>query len=64
VSLRRVGIRGVNLHMPASRVRVDMTIGEADPDDYDGLLSPGGFIRRDLLRQSAPAREFVRVRYE
>ena len=60
VSLRRGRIRGVNLHMPASRVRVDKTVGQADPGDYDGLLLPGGFINPDLLRQSAPAREFVR----
>src|SRR3954453_11712115 len=61
VSLRHGRIRGVNLHMPVSRVRVDKTIGEADPGDYDGLLLPGGFINPDLLRQSAPAREFVRA---
>jgi protease I len=61
VSLRRGRIRGVNLHMPATRVRVDKTIEEADPGDYDGLLLPGGFINPDLLRQSAPAREFVRA---
>ena len=61
VSLRRGRIRGVNLHMPASRVRVDKTVDQADPADYDGLLVPGGFINPDLLRQSAPAREFVRA---
>jgi protease I len=61
VSLRRGRIRGVNLHMPASRVHVDKTIGAADPGDYDGLLLPGGFINPDLLRQSAEAREFVRA---
>jgi protease I len=59
VSLRHGRIRGVNLHMPASRVDVDKTISEADPGDYDGLLLPGGFINPDLLRQSAEAREFV-----
>ena len=61
VSLRHGRIRGVNLHMPARRVRVDKTIDEADPGDYDGLLLPGGFINPDLLRQSAHAREFVRA---
>jgi protease I len=61
VSLRHGRIRGVNLHMPASRVGVDKTISEADPGDYDGLLLPGGFINPDLLRQSAEAREFVRA---
>ena len=61
VSLRHGRIRGVNLHLPASRVGVDKTLDEADPGDYDGLLLPGGFINPDLLRQSAPAREFVRA---
>jgi protease I len=61
VSLRHGRIRGVNLHIPASRVGVDKTISEADPGDYDGLLLPGGFINPDLLRQSAQAREFVRA---
>ena len=61
VSLRRGRIRGVNLHMPATRVAVDKTISDADPGDYDGLLLPGGFINPDLLRQSAEARDFVRA---
>jgi len=61
ISLRHGRIRGVNLHMPATRVGVDKTIAEADPADYDGLLLPGGFINPDLLRQSAEAREFVRA---
>jgi protease I len=61
VSLRRGRIRGVNLHMPASRVGVDKVVTDADPDDYDGLLLPGGFINPDLLRQSAAARDFVRA---
>ena len=61
VSLRHGRIRGVNLHLPASRVGVDKTISEADPGDYHGLLLPGGFINPDLLRQSAQAREFVRA---
>jgi protease I len=59
VSLRRGRIRGVNLHEPASRVRVTRTIEEASPRRYDALLVPGGFINPDLLRQSAAAREFV-----
>ena len=61
ISLRHGKIRGVNLHEPASRVRVTKTISEADPAQYDGLLIPGGFINPDLLRQSAEAREFVRA---
>jgi protease I len=61
VSLRHGRIRGVNLHLPATRVRVDKTVGETDPAEYDGLLIPGGFINPDLLRQSAEARAFTRA---
>jgi protease I len=60
VSLRRGRIRGLNLNLPATRVRVDRTVEQAAADDYDGLLVPGGFINPDLLRQSAPARGLVR----
>src|SRR3954471_11731061 len=42
VSLRNGRIRGVNLHEPASRVKVTKTIDGANPSDYDGLLVPGG----------------------
>lgn len=61
VSLRKGRIRGVNLHMPATRVGVDKVVTDTDPDAYDGLLLPGGFINPDLLRQSAAARDFVRA---
>src|SRR3954471_20560821 len=60
ISLRHGRIRGVNLHEPASRVGVDKTVEEADPDAYDALLLPGGFVNPDLLRQSQRARDFVR----
>ncbi len=61
VSLREGRIRGVNLHEPASRIQVTKTVERANPDDYDALLVPGGFINPDLLRQSERAREFVRA---
>lgn len=61
VSLHPGRIRGVNLHEPASMVRVDKTLDRANPAEYDGLLIPGGFINPDLLRQSAKARDFVRA---
>ncbi|SNS92747.1 protease I [Noviherbaspirillum humi] len=61
VSLHGGRIRGVNLHEPASMVRVDKTLGRANPSEYGALLIPGGFINPDLLRQSAAARDFVRA---
>ena len=45
-----------NLHEPASRVKVDRVLSQADPASYDGLFIPGGFINPDLLRQSREAR--------
>jgi protease I len=60
ISLRCGSIRGMNLHEPAGKVPVDYVLDDTDPDDYDALLIPGGFISPDLLRQSAAAREFVR----
>jgi protease I len=59
VALRPGRIRGMHLHQPADLQRVDKTIEDAQADDYDGLLVPGGYIGPDLLRQSAPARAFV-----
>ena len=61
VALRPGRIRGMHVHQPADLLRVDKKIEDADASDYDGLLVPGGYICPDLLRQSAPAREFVRA---
>ncbi|WP_027482370.1 type 1 glutamine amidotransferase domain-containing protein [Deinococcus pimensis] len=61
VSLRAGRIRGMNLHEPAARVRVDRLLGDVTPEEYDALLIPGGFINPDLLRQSEAARLFVRA---
>jgi protease I len=60
ISLMHGRIRGVNLHEPAGKARVDKTLDEVDVQDYDGLLIPGGFINPDMLRQSEAARNFVR----
>ena len=50
----------MNLTEPTRSVRVDRTLDEAVPADYDALLVPGGFIGPDFLRQSHLARELVR----
>lgn len=61
VSLHGGKIRGMNLTEPTRAVRVDRTLAEANPAEYDGLLVPGGFVGPDLLRQSEDARRFVRA---
>jgi protease I len=61
ISLHGGRIRGMNLTEPTGTVKVDRTLSDAMPDEYDGLFIPGGFIGPDLLRQSGDAREFVRA---
>ena len=61
ISLHHGKVRGVNLTAPTRTVRVDKTIEEANPHDYDALLIPGGFVNPDFLRQSSQARNFVRA---
>jgi len=61
VALRPGRIRSMNVHQPSDLVKVDSKVENASAADYDGLLIPGGYIAPDLLRQSAPAREFVRA---
>jgi protease I len=61
VSLRPGSIRGMNLLVPGKKVKVDRTVFNADPGDYDALLIPGGFVNPDLLRQSERVLEFVRA---
>lgn len=61
VSLHDGKIRGMNLHLPGRMIRVDHALTDANPQHYDALYVPGGFISPDLLRQSAEARSFVRA---
>src|SRR5579885_3065971 len=44
ISIHPGHIRGMNLHEPGMRIGVDLTLDEANPDEYDGLLIPGGFV--------------------
>ncbi|HLQ86196.1 MAG TPA: type 1 glutamine amidotransferase domain-containing protein [Salinisphaeraceae bacterium] len=43
---------------------VDETFADASPDDYDGLIVPGGTIGADTLRANADAVEFIRGFFE
>ena len=40
-------------------VKVDTTLEDANPHDYDGLVLPGGVINPDHLRMDAGAVNFV-----
>jgi protease I len=41
------------------KVRVDKAVADASPDDYDGLLIPGGVANGDFLRADENAVKFV-----
>lgn len=43
---------------------VDVSIDEANANDYDALLLPGGVMNPDKLRTSKPAIQFVRSFFE
>lgn len=45
-------------------VTVDHTVAEADPNDYDALVLPGGVINPDKLRREEKAVAFVRAFFE
>jgi protease I len=45
-------------------IKVDVLLREADSDDYDALLLPGGVMNPDQLRQIPEAVEFVRAFFE
>src|SRR5437868_13382978 len=52
-------IRGLEHIDPGQAVKVDKTLDEANPDDYDALVLPGGAVNADHLRMEEKAREFV-----
>ena len=45
---------------PAGTIPVDRAVGEANVDDYDGLVLPGGTVNPDKLRLDETAVSFVR----
>ncbi|MGH2859609.1 MAG: type 1 glutamine amidotransferase domain-containing protein [Solirubrobacteraceae bacterium] len=45
---------------PAERFEVDRVIADASPDDYDGLILPGGTVNADRLRADDGVVSFVR----
>jgi protease I len=46
------------------RFPVDRAVSEADPDDYDGLVLPGGVANPDFLRTDEDAVTFARAFFE
>ena len=60
VSARRGKVQGFNHHDKADQFDVDLTFGELDVKDFDGVLLPGGVINGDQTRIIPEAQRFVR----
>jgi protease I len=44
--------------------KVNATLGDADPDDYAGLVLPGGVVNGDFVRADADAVTFVKAFFD
>ncbi|HYH74607.1 MAG TPA: type 1 glutamine amidotransferase domain-containing protein [Candidatus Saccharimonadales bacterium] len=52
-------IKGLNHVDPGKEVPVTKTFADADPNDYDGLIVPGGAVNADNLRVVPEAQDFL-----
>lgn len=57
-------IKGWNKTDWGDEVEVDRTLRDANPDEYDALVLPGGVMNPDKLRMSEDARHFVRAFFD
>jgi protease I len=53
-------IQGMNHDEKADPFEVDMTLADANPEEFDAVLLPGGALNADALRVQNEAQEFVR----
>jgi protease I len=53
-------IYGMRHHDKAGKVKVDIPLQQANPDDFDAVLLPGGALNADDLRDWREAQGFVR----
>src|SRR5437588_1411295 len=53
-------IQGMNHDVKADTFNVDMTLDQANPDDFDAVMLPGGALNADSLRMEQKARDFVK----
>jgi protease I len=60
ISIKPGQIQGVNHLDKGDTFPVDRTFDEASPDEYDGLVIPGGVANPDFERMHPPAVDFVR----
>lgn len=65
ISPERGSVRAFKSHKEWTiEIPVDQHISEANPNDFDGLMIPGGVINPDLLRTSNEAINFIKAFFE
>jgi protease I len=64
VSPKEGEVRGMNHTDWGDKVPVDVKLGQAQPDDYDALLLPGGVMNPDFLRVDEKAVAFVKAFFD
>jgi deglycase len=64
ISLESGEIQGFEHLDHGEKFKVDKAISDANPDDYDNLVLPGGVANPDFLRASDEAVEFIRDFFE
>jgi protease I len=64
LSLEDGQIQGFNHLDHGDKFDVDKKVADADPDDYDALVLPGGVANPDFLRVDDDVRKFVRSFFE
>ncbi len=64
VSPQREQVQGWNHFDKGDLFPVDVPLDQANPDDYDALLLPGGVVNPDQLRTNDKAVRFVRAFFE
>lgn len=57
-------VQGWNHYDKADQFPVDVGLEQADPEDYDGLLLPGGTVNPDQLRINDKAVNFVKAFFD
>ncbi len=54
-------IQAVQHDKKTQKVKVDMTLDQAKPEEFDAVLLPGGAMNADALRMEKKAQEFVKA---
>lgn len=52
-------VTGMDHDVKSDAFKVDMTLEQANPDDFDAVLLPGGVLNADSLRVNPKAQNFV-----